>query len=88
MQKTVVLGTQATADPAPSEFEDIQETVVLKTGSIPQAPEPEKEFEGMEETVILTSGTGVPPDDTPDNSDNFFSEDDDFDKTVILPPKK
>jgi hypothetical protein len=42
----------------------------------------------MEKTVILKSGTGLPPDGTSDNSGDFFSEDDDLDKTVILPPKK
>ena len=88
MQETVVLGTHVPPDPAPSDFEDIQETVVMSTAATPQTPEPKNEFEDMEETVILTSGTGLPPAGTADNSGDFFSEDDDFDKTVILPPKK
>nr|WP_319490570.1 hypothetical protein [uncultured Desulfobacter sp.] len=87
-QETVVLGTQVPPDPPPSDFEDIQETVVLNTAPTPQTPEPEKEFEDMEETVILSSGTGLPSNGISNNSGDFFSEDDDFDKTVILPPKK
>lgn len=92
MQETMVLGTRVhpdtAPDTAPSEFEDTQETVVLNTAATPQTQEPEKEFDDMEETVILKSGTDLPTDGTTDTSGDFFSEDDDFDKTVILPPKK
>jgi hypothetical protein len=88
MQETMVLSTQVHPDPAPSEFEDIQETIVMNTAPKPHTPKPEKKFDDMEKTVILKSGTGLPPDGTSDNSGDFFSEDDDLDKTVILPPKK
>ena len=88
MQETMVLNSQANPDPAPSDFEDIQETVVMDTNQKSKTPEPENEFSNMEQTVILSSGASLPPDSTIKNSGDFFSEDDDLDKTVILSPKK
>jgi|GEM_PF-2351541 len=88
MQKTMVLNAQANPDPASSDFEDIQKTIVINTGRGTKTPEPEKEFSNLEKTVILSSSTSLPPDNTIENSDDFFGEDDDLDQTVILPPKK
>ena len=86
----MVLNRHDNIDPAPSDFEDIQETIVMKTDQETKTPEPEKDFSHQEKTVILSSGTSLPPDNTSENSGDFFDEgeDNDLDKTVILSPKK
>ena len=67
--------------PEPSLDEDVMETIVMNT-------EPENDFSSLEKTIILSSGSALPSDNTLENRGDFFSEDDDFDGTIILPPKK
>ncbi|WP_020589103.1 hypothetical protein [Desulfobacter curvatus] len=84
MQKTIILNRQGNIDPAPSDFEDIQKTIVMNTYQKTKTTEPEKDFNDLEKTVIVSFGNSSQP----ENRGDFFNEDDDLDKTVILPPKK
>ena len=90
MQETMVPNRHDNIHSAPSDFEDIQKTIVMKTDLETKTPEPEKNFSHQEKTVILPSGASLPPENTLENSGDFFDEgeDDDLNKTVILPPKK
>ncbi|MCG8551655.1 MAG: hypothetical protein MI799_14740 [Desulfobacterales bacterium] len=83
MQKTIIIDRPDNIDPSPSDFEDDQKTIVMRTHQKPKTQEPEKDFSTLEETVIVSPGHN-----TFKNSVVFFDEDDDLDKTVILPPKK
>ncbi|WP_027362656.1 hypothetical protein [Desulfospira joergensenii] len=73
--------------PEPDDF--FEETVVLQ-GPVPPdsddgAGDDTHDFEEMEETVVLSPGQSPTPAE-PDTG--FFGEEDDLDKTIIIPPKK
>jgi hypothetical protein len=60
----------------------------MNTAPKTKTPEAENDFNSLDKTIILSSGSALPSDNTLENRGDFFSEDDDFDETVILPPKK
>jgi hypothetical protein len=88
MQETTVIHTQTNSNPESSNFKDIEETIVMNTAPKTKTPEAENDFNSLDKTIILSSGSALPSDNTLENRGDFFSEDDDFDETVILPPKK
>lgn len=65
------------------EFEQMQETLILNTQDNPD-PAP-SDFEDIQETIVMNTDQETK---TPEPGGDFFDEDDDVDKTVILPPKK
>ena len=87
-QKTIVINREDNINPPPSDFEDDQKTIVMNTHQKPETPEPEKNFSNQEKTVIVSPGNRLTAKTTFENSDDFFDENDELDKTVILPPKK
>jgi len=84
MQETIVFNRQNHIDEAPSDFEDNQKTIVTDMHQKTKPQKPEQDFSDLEKTVILSPGNRL----TTENNGDFFNEDDDLDKTVILPPKK
>jgi hypothetical protein len=67
-----------TATASVSDFEEMEKTMVLTGAKI--EPDHKSDFETMDETMIIS------PQKTPSSTTHFFEEDD-LDKTMIIPPK-
>ncbi len=62
-----------------SDFDEMEKTMILTTAK--PKPDCESEFDRMEKTIIMS------PPETSQPTADFFEEDDDLDKTMIIPPK-
>lgn len=71
-------------EPEPDFADALQKTMILSGPVKEPVAEPliESGFEDMEKTVILSPGT------KPEKDAGFFGENEDLDKTVVIPPKK
>ena len=85
VMETVVLPSLE-MEPEPSFDDDAEKTMIM---SVPAAepdketePDNERGFDEMEETIIMSPGTPQ------QKESEFFGENDDLDKTVVINPKK
>ncbi len=75
----------ADVDQAPDVgFDDFMEKTMILPGAAMESV-PEKGFDDMEKTVILSPGS---PGEKEQKNQGFFGEEDDLDKTMVIPPKK
>ncbi len=73
-------GTETETETGPvTDFDEMEKTIIL-SGAKPN-PDRESKFDTMAKTIITSPQE--PPQPTPD----FFEENDDLDKTMIIPPK-
>jgi hypothetical protein len=77
-EPAIVFSGSETAPDSVSDFEEMEKTRVLTGAKI--EPDHNSDFETMDETRIIS------PQETPRSTTHFFEEDD-LDKTMIIPPK-